>query len=115
MLDEGITVMGSTDYPCVPADPLLGLAAATVRRTRGGTVIDEAEAIGIDAALRLQTTAAAFGAFEEHSKGSLELGKLGDFVVLSEDPTGVAPDDLHRIRVDLTVVGGGIRFERPGA
>lgn len=115
MLDEGVMVMGSTDYPCVPADPVLGLAAATSRTTRKGAVLDPSEAIGIGEALRLQTTAAAFGQFKERRKGSLELGKLADLVVLSEDPIGMPPDEVGRLKVDLTVVGGSVVFERAGA
>lgn len=115
MLDAGVKVMGSTDYPCVPADPLLGLSAATTRTTNRGAVLDPSEAIGIDEALRLQTTAAAFGAFEEHTKGSLEVGKLGDFAILSADPLTVAPGEIQGIRVDMTVVGGNIAFMRQDA
>jgi predicted amidohydrolase YtcJ len=112
MLDAGVTVMGSTDYPCVPADPLLGLVAATARTTKKGAVLDSSEAIGIREALRLQTTSAAFGAFQEDRKGSIELGKLADFVILSQDPTAVPAGELGRVTLDLTAIGGRIVFER---
>lgn len=114
-LDAGIRVMASTDHPCVPADPFLGLSAAVSRRTKGGVVLDASQAITIDEALRLQTTAAAFGGFEEHRTGSLELGKLADFVVLSGDPIATPPEQLDQIRVDLTAVDGVVRYLRPGA
>ena len=112
MLAEGISVAGSTDYPCVPADPILGLAAAVNRRTRTGSRIDPDESITVPHALRLQTTAAAFSGFEEKLKGSLELGKLADFVLLSEDPTSVPVEELGRIKVEATVVGGNVEFQR---
>jgi hypothetical protein len=63
-------------------------------------------------ALRAYTVTAAYAAFEEKKKGSLEVGKLGDFVVLSEDPLSVAPTSIDKIEVDATIVGGRVVFQR---
>jgi predicted amidohydrolase YtcJ len=115
MLDLGLRVMGSTDYPCVPVSPFLGLQSALLRRTRFGHELDPREAITLREALRLQTSGAAYGGFEEHLKGSLELGKLGDFIVTSADPFAVEPESLDKIEVDATVVGGELVYQREGA
>jgi predicted amidohydrolase YtcJ len=115
MLDLGLRVMGSTDFACVPVDPFLTLRSAVARRTKAGVVLDPREAISLDEALRLQTTGAAFGGFDEGRKGSLEVGKLADLIVISEDPYEVPPDELNRIQVDATVLGGRLVYQREAA
>jgi predicted amidohydrolase YtcJ len=111
----GIPVMGGTDFPGTPVSPLLGLRSALARRTRQGEILDADQAVTLDQALRFQTTAAAYGGFEEHLKGSLELGKLADLIVLSDDPYAVEPEQLDQVRVDLTMVGGRVVYTRDGA
>jgi predicted amidohydrolase YtcJ len=115
MLDLGMPVMGSTDFPCVHVNPFLGLKSAILRQTRFGYQLDPREAISLREALRLQTSGAAYGGFEEHLKGTLELGKLADLIVISEDPFAVPPERLDAIQVDATVVGGKLVYERPDA
>jgi len=56
--------------------------------------------------------AAAYASFEENIKGSITPGKLGDLVVLGDDPRRVSPDEIKDIPVEMTVVGGEIRFRR---
>jgi predicted amidohydrolase YtcJ len=64
-------------------------------------------------ALASYTTAAAWAGFEEAAKGSLEVGKLADLVVLSKDVVEIAEDEIPSARVALTVVGGRVAYERP--
>ena len=54
----------------------------------------------------------AYASFEEAIKGSIEEGKLADFVVLSSDPTRIPPGQLRKIGVEMTVIGGEIVFQR---
>ena len=68
--------------------------------------------IGAEEALRAYTVTAAYAAFEEKEKGSLEIGKLADFVVLSDDPLSVRPEAIDKIQVDTTVVGGRVVYQR---
>ena len=63
-------------------------------------------------AIRMHTIWAARSGFEEHIKGSIEVGKLADMVVLSKDPTTVAPEDLMSIKTDITIVDGEVVYER---
>lgn len=63
-------------------------------------------------ALRSYTLDAAYGAFEEDIKGSIEVGKLADFTVYSQDLMQVADDKILDTRIDMTIVGGEVLYER---
>jgi predicted amidohydrolase YtcJ len=62
--------------------------------------------------LHAWTLGGAFASFEEARQGSIAAGKFADFVVLSEDPTRVAPDSIRNIQVEMTVIRGKVAFER---
>ena len=68
--------------------------------------------ITAEEALRAYTVTAAYAAFEEKEKGSLEIGKLADFVILSDDVLSVAPQAIDKIQIDQTVVGGRVVHSR---
>lgn len=107
LIDAGFRPIGGTDMTgTVPdgASPLYNIACAVARPGE--------QAITVDEALRCFTTWSAEGGFEEHEKGRIAPGLLGDLAVLSDDPHGVAPDRLVDIRVDVTVRGGEVVFER---
>jgi predicted amidohydrolase YtcJ len=105
LMRPGLLVAGGSDSSVTPLGPLLGVHAA-VNHT------NPAERVSVQAALELYTTNAARMAFEEREKGSLQVGKLGDFVVLAEDPFAVDPGQIKDIPVDITVVGGDVVYER---
>lgn len=112
-LAAGSRLAFGTDYPVEPIDPMRVLYAAVARRfedgqPEGGWHMEEA--VSIHAALHAYTMGAAYAEFEETRKGSLTPGKLADFVVLSADPTAVAPPRLLDIRVLRTFVGGEERY-----
>jgi predicted amidohydrolase YtcJ len=115
LLDDKAKVAFGSDWDVAPLSPILGIAAAVTRATidgkqPGGWVPEQK--IGAEEALRAYTVTAAYAAFEEKEKGSLEIGKLGDFVVLSDDPLSVAPAAIDKIQVDTTVVGGRVVYQR---
>jgi hypothetical protein len=112
LLDLGIPVQVNTDFPNAPLDPLLTLRAAIDRRTRSGTVIGSAEAVTARTAWSLATTGAAYGAFEDRTRGRITPGYLADFVVLAADPFEL--DGLGPEAVDATVVGGRPVFAAGG-
>ena len=115
----GITVAGSSDAPVITPDPLIGIRDAIVRRTGDGRVLGPAERLSARGALALYTTHAAFACHRENEIGSLEPGKLADFVVLDASPLEVAPEQIPGIQVLATVLGGtpvhqsGIIFPGP--
>jgi predicted amidohydrolase YtcJ len=102
----GITVAGSSDAPVITADPLLGLRDAVLRRTGDGRVLGPAERLPAEDALDLYTTQAAFAMHREGEIGSLEPGKLADFVVLDRNPLRTDPEQITDIRVLATVLDG---------
>ena len=66
-------------------------------------------------ALRTYTKDAAYGSFEEGAKGTIEVGKLADLVVLSRDIMKVPEDEILGTEVDVTIVDGRVRYERDAA
>jgi len=106
MLDRGIPVAGSSDYPCGPYEPLFGMRSCVTRQDPQGVDFGPSQRISAYEALGLYTTGAAFSTAEEHTKGRLTTGQLADFVVLAEDPTTVPGAHLDTVEVRETWVGG---------
>ncbi len=111
-LEGGVTVAGGSDFPASPLSPLLGIYASVTRKTISGELGPE-EAITRRQALELYTINAARISFEEKLKGSIETGKLADFVVLPHDLLTIAEEEIEGIEVLRTVVGGETVYERP--
>ena len=102
----GITVAGSSDAPVITADPLIGIRDAVLRRTAEGHVLGRGERLAVQDALALYTQGAAFALHREDEIGSLEPGKLADFVVLDKNPLDADPGQIGDIQVLATVLGG---------
>jgi len=105
-LDCGIPVAGSSDNPCATEDPLLAIRTMVTRRSADGEVLGPEQRISPQEAIRIYTMGSAYASFEESIKGSIEPGKLADFVLLSADPCRVPAEEIHQIRVERTFVGG---------
>ncbi|MGH9143946.1 MAG: amidohydrolase [Vicinamibacterales bacterium] len=113
MLDAGVRVALSSDAPVVEDDnPLIGMMAAITRRDSEGHAIAPEQAIDAREALYAYTMGGAVASGDERNRGSVEVGKWADLAVLSGDPLSVAAEALREIKVDLTLVGGEIAFER---
>jgi len=97
IIDAGILLAGASDAPIESADVLKGLHACV---TRNGFVPEEA--ITIAEALRMFTYSAARALGQESIKGSLEKGKLADFVILNQNPESVPPEELTKIIIFAT-------------
>ncbi|TWP35432.1 amidohydrolase [Leekyejoonella antrihumi] len=106
MLDEGIAVAGSSDYPCGPFEPLFGMRSCVTRQDPHGADFGLSQRISAREALGLYTTGAAYSTAEEATKGQLVTGKLADFVVLSANPLTVPAEHLGTVAVRETWVGG---------
>jgi len=111
----GLRVAGSSDAPVITADPLVGVRDAALRRTSSGRVLGPGERLAAADALALYTTEAAFAMHRERDIGSLEPGKLADFVILDRSPLDTEPERIADIRVLATVVGGQPAFQAEGS
>ncbi len=116
MQRSGLTLAGGSDCPVEPANPLYGIYAAVTRqdmegRPSGGFYPNER--LSVEDAVRVFTSGGAYGSFQENVKGTLEPGKLADFVVLSENIFKVRPQDIKDLRVLRTVVGGNTVYQQP--
>jgi hypothetical protein len=114
VLDAGIVLPGSSDRPVVTGTPLLGIHDMVNRRTATGVPFNAREAITAEEALRAYTYGSAYASQAEHVKGSVEVGKLADFAVLSEDPTAVSPGRIAGLEVIATIVDGELRYSALG-
>jgi predicted amidohydrolase YtcJ len=114
LMDANVTVSFGSDWFVAPPTPLEGIYAAVTRRTLddrnpGGWVPEQK--ITVEQALKAYTMAGAYASFEEDVKGSLEPGKLADFVILGSDITIIDPVAIRDVKVIRTVVGGKTVFE----
>jgi predicted amidohydrolase YtcJ len=112
LLDAGAIVINGTDAPVESLDPVASLYASVTRKLPNGVPFFAEQRMSRQEALRSYTRDAAYAAFEETVKGTLSPGKLADLVVLSEDPLRATDEELHRMHVLVTVVGGRVVWER---
>ena len=91
------------DAPVAFPDSMRVLDATVTRRTRSGDILGPAQRVDVMTALKAMTIWPAWQHFEADSKGSIEEGKLADFVILSKDPTAVDPETLDTLKVLMTI------------
>jgi hypothetical protein len=114
-LHLGVHVPNGSDFPVEDPNPLWGFCAAVTRRKRDGTPPGgwfPEQRMSREEALRSWTIEGAYAAFEEDRKGSLEPGKVADFVILSGDIMTMPEGEILRTIVTTTVVGGKIVYQR---
>jgi len=105
----GVDTIGTQNYATYP---LFSIERAVRRDTKYGAIVQPEEAISVMDAIRMFTIWAAYANFLEQKLGSIEVGKLADFVVLDADPLTAPKDRLASIPVDMTVLDGKIVYQR---
>ena len=98
-----------------PVDPIANFYAAVTRKTLKGIPengFEPEQKLTRMEALHAMTLAAAYAAFEEQDKGSIEVGKLADLTVLDQDLTTVPETEILNTEVLLTIVGGEVAYQR---
>ena len=109
LIDAGAKIAFGSDWFVAPPTPLDGIFAAVTRQTLDGANPEgwiPRQKITVEQALKAYTIDAAYASFEESIKGSLEVGKLADFVVLDQDIRTIDPRLIRETNIQMTVVGG---------
>jgi predicted amidohydrolase YtcJ len=120
LTSAGVIVAGGSDHmirfdsktAINPYHPFFGMWMAITRKAQDGSVLNSDERVTREQALRMWTVNGAWMTFEEKEKGSIEPGKLADFVVISKDYLSCPEDEIKDIEVLQTVVGGKVVYER---
>ncbi len=102
-INSGVKIAFGSDASMTDFDPLKGVAAAV-------NFSDTDEAISVEEAVYLYTMGSAYAEFEENEKGSIEVGKLADLVILSDDIFSMKREDIANAKVLLTIVDGKIVY-----
>jgi predicted amidohydrolase YtcJ len=137
LAESGATLAFSSDWPCTwPPDPFVSIQQAATRQvwrstdtanvagepmdgaaqagaTPTGALYVPAERLTVEDAVRAYTQGSAYAAFAEDRVGTLEVGKLADLAVLSQDIFAVSHESIGKTRVTLTLVGGKIVYSAP--
>jgi predicted amidohydrolase YtcJ len=116
LLDLGVVVATGTDYSVSPYNPFYTLHAAVTRQDRdnnppGGWIPEQA--MTREEALRAATMGGAYTMFAEDTLGSIEVGKLADFVVIPVDYMTIPAEDIWKIEPVMTVIGGETVYTKP--
>ncbi|MBC54732.1 MAG: amidohydrolase [Gammaproteobacteria bacterium] len=114
LVDQGLMILGGSDAPVEAGDPRIEFYAAITRKRLDGT--DDAGwhpelAVSRDTALKMFTIWPAHGAFQEHLRGSVEVGKYADLTVFDRDFMTVDPPEILDAKTVMTVVGGQITYQ----
>jgi predicted amidohydrolase YtcJ len=133
LLKSGAIICGGSDAPVERGEPMIEFYAAVTRKPQPHTPFGNGaqssegltaealakagwhpeQAVSREEALKMFTVNAAYAAFEENDKGSIEVGKLADFTVLSADIMKIPEPEILKTHCEMTVIGGEIVYERP--
>lgn len=115
LFDTNAKVAFGSDWPVALPMPLEGIYAAVTRRTLDGKNPDgwvPEQKVTVEQALTAYTINGAYASFDEDIKGSLEPGKLADFVIIDQDLTKIAPEKIREAKIMQTFVGGKSVYKR---
>jgi predicted amidohydrolase YtcJ len=100
------------DAPVAFPNSMRVLDATVTRRTRSGDILGPAQRVDVMTGIKAMTIWPAWQHFEENTKGSIEVGKLADFVILSGDPTAIDPEKIDTLEVTTTIKEDNIIYQR---
>ena len=112
LFETGALVTNGTDVPVEPIDPIASYYASVTRMMVNGELFYPEQAMTREEALQSYTLNNAIAAFEEDIKGTLTPGKYADIVVLDQDLLTVEEQKIPDTRVDITIVGGEVKYQR---
>lgn len=109
--DAGVIITNGSDVPVEAIDPIPSFWGSVARKTSDGSVFLPDQRVTREEGLRAYTINNAFAAFEEKEKGSIQVGKLADLVVLTKNIMTVPEAEIPTARVAMTVLGGKVVYE----
>jgi len=113
-LKSGSIICGGSDAPVERGEPMIEFYAAVARKSikgESGEGWHPEQAVSREQALKMFTIWPAYAAFEEKDKGSIEVGKLADFTVLSQDIMKIPEPEILKTRSEMTIIGGEIVYD----
>jgi predicted amidohydrolase YtcJ len=114
LLKSAAIVCGGSDAPVERGEPMIEFYAAVARKSikgESGEGWHPEQAVSREEALKMFTLWPAYAAFEESDKGTIEVGKLADFTVLSNDIMKIPESEILKTRCEMTVIGGKVAFQ----
>ena len=114
-LKSGAIICGGSDAPVERGEPMIEFYAAVARKSikgESGEGWHPEQAVSREQALKMFTIWPAYAAFEEDDKGSIEVGKLADFTVLSQDIMKIPEPEILKTRAEITIIGSEIVYQR---
>ncbi|MGE7023783.1 amidohydrolase [Solibacillus cecembensis] len=111
-IDQGIICAAGSDAPVTTVNPFIGLHTAVNREVETGTPFGQQQKTSLLEAIRLYTYNAAYASFDEQIKGSLEVGKLADLIVLDRSILSTKSSNIKDIGIELTMIDGEIVYEQ---
>lgn len=111
-IDHGIIAAIGSDSPITSFNPMVGIQAAISRKSKTGREIGRSQKIELQEAIRMYTIHGAYASYEDGIKGSLEVGKLADLVVLDRPILQAPTEELHQIEVEMTMVDGEVLYQK---
>lgn len=101
VIEHGVIIAGGSDSPVTPYNPISGIYFAVNHPIKD-------QRVSVKEAIKMFTVNAAYSAFEENEKGTIEAGKFADLVVLSDDPFKIPPGKLNKIAVEKVFINGSV-------
>lgn len=115
LIEAGLIIPGNSDAIGITKDqhnPFPAIQASVARRTQSGEVVEADQAISVEQAFKMYTNWAAFALGWEDTMGSIEPGKVADFILLDRDPYALAPLELEKLSVTSTYIDGELVYSQ---
>jgi len=112
-----VVISFGSDVPIEPVSPFIGIYSAVTRKNpiqKELASFDSDQCLSREETLKCYTINGAYSSFEESSKGSLEVGKYADLVIISENLLECEAEKILDAKIMLTAVGGEVKFEQEG-
>ena len=114
LINTGAIIINGTDVPVEPINPIASLYASSTRQTLSGNPVggyEPYQKMTRLEALKSYTINAAYGAFEEDIKGTIDIGKYADFTIFSQNIITVPDDQLLNTKIKYTIINGEIEYQ----